>query len=815
MSDTKNETKSTLKNVPVIPLRGLVLYPDLSISFDVGRKATVEALKSGMEKGRDVFVVAQRDVRVENPKAADLFRVGTIGQVRQVLEIAEGIYKVLVEGRTCAKVSRYMRRPAGYYTAQLEPHERTLMPTDEDSRLRLEAGRRRLTDLFAHFAMETGQIPPDAVSYIQTLDDPTRLMDQIAAQIELAVVAKQNLLEQQDPLNRMEYLLQLIEREWRIFKFGKQIDSKVQHSMNRAQQEYYIREQIKTLEEELGDESELSEIGRLYKQLEESGMPEESKEKVRREIERFKRMPSNFPEASVQLSWLEMLMDLPFGRVDEEKLDISRAREILERDHYGMKKVKERILEYLAVRQLQVAKGETRIKGPILCFVGPPGVGKTSIAKSIAEAMGRRYIRMSLGGVRDEAEIRGHRRTYVGAMPGRIMQGIRQVDTDNPLFLLDEIDKLGGDFRGDPSSALLEVLDPEQNNSFRDHYVELPYDLSKVMFITTANMRDAIPEPLLDRMEVIELSGYTQAEKMEIARRHLLPKQLEAHGLAKDDFKLTDDGLSNLISWYTAEAGVRQLERELARLCRKIAIAIAEEKDYPKEIKADDLEDILGRRKFTYDLAEKENQVGAATGLAWTYAGGDTLTIEVNLLPGKGRIEMTGHLGDVMKESAKAALTYCRSRYRELGVDADFMEKTDVHIHVPAGAVPKDGPSAGITMATALASALSKRPVRSDLAMTGEISLRGKVLPIGGLKEKSVAAHRAQIKEILIPKENERELEDIPESVKKNLVITPVETMDDVLAKALTEKPMDDKKSAKTSKTSKSSADSKRKTTTS
>ncbi|NLJ94694.1 MAG: endopeptidase La, partial [Clostridiaceae bacterium] len=577
-----------------------------------------------------------------------------------------------------------------------------------------------------------------------------------------------------------------LNEELQLNQYSKEIDAKVKEAIDKNQRDYFLREQMRTIEDELGDgTSDVHELDVLREKLSKSLMPEEYREKVDKEIERVSRMPANFPEANVQLNWLEMVINLPFGRVDEEAIDLENARTVLDRDHYGLKDVKQRIIEYLAVRKLKFEQGETSVKGPILCLVGPPGVGKTSIARSIAEAVGRKYIRMSLGGIRDESEIRGHRRTYVGAMAGRIMQGISHVDTDNPLFLLDEIDKLGSNFRGDPSSALLEVLDPEQNNSFRDHYVEIPYDLSKVLFITTANSADLIPDPLLDRMELISISGYTEIEKMEIAKRFLLPKQIKENGLKKEQVTLPDETIRKIINYYTAEAGVRQLERELATVCRRIAIKIIEDDIDHYSLEAENLEKFLGKRKYFYDEIEKEDLVGVANGLAWTSAGGDTLAIEANILPGSGKLELTGHLGDIMKESAVAALSYCRSRVDLLKIDKDFISNHDIHIHVPAGAVPKDGPSAGITIVTALASAISGKKIRHDLAMTGEISLRGRVLPIGGLKEKAVAAHRKRIQEILIPKDNTRDIDDIPESVKKDLKITPVETVDEVLEIAL------------------------------
>ena len=778
----------TNTQIPVIPLRGIVAYPKLTLAFDAGRAGTLLALDKALKSDRKVLLLAQKDLEMEEPRAGDLYRVGTVADIIQVLEVKNDYFKILTEGSYRAKVDRLIRKGKGYYMAEIREYPRVPfhIASKKIDELQLEATHREIISLFETYAIETGFIPPDAISFAKTLKNYDQLIDLVSVHVNFKHENKQALLEEQDLEKRLEQIILYLSQELKLFQYGQEIDRKVKKSIDKQQRDYYLREQMRTIEDELsGARSELTEADRLRELFAESGIPKEYREKVEREIDRVARMPANFPEASVQINWLEMVLRLPFGKTDQEKLDLQLARKILERDHYGLQDVKQRIIEYLAVRKLQIEQGIKAVKGPILCLVGPPGVGKTSIAKSIAEAIGRKYIRMSLGGIRDESEIRGHRRTYVGAMAGRIMQGISHINTDNPLFLLDEIDKLGNDFRGDPSSALLEVLDPEQNDNFRDHYVEIPYDLSNVLFITTANSIEGIPEPLFDRMELIRISGYTEVEKLEIAKRHLLPKQIVANGLNAKQLSMTNGALTGLIGWYTAEAGVRQLERELARVCRRVAIKIAEDEVEHYRVKQTDLEDLLGKRKFTHDLAEKEDLIGSATGLAWTYAGGETLNIEVNILPGSGKLDLTGQLGNVMQESAKAALTYCRSRSEDLGIAEDFIMKHDIHIHVPAGAVPKDGPSAGITIATALASAISGKKVRHDLAMTGEISLRGRVLPIGGLKEKSVAAHRAKIKEILIPKENERDLDDIPKSVSKDLKITSVQTMDEVLKIAL------------------------------
>lgn len=786
MSPAQKQHKPPTR-VPYVGLRGMVFYPTTSISFEVNRSASIEALQEAMDGSRYVLLVAQKDPEEEMPRASDLYRVGSLAIVRQMAEISYGTIKVLCEGVTRVKIKTFSRRK-GIGMATYEP-----LPDEDISQvdsLLLEALTRKIKASYEEYMYASGifQHPnfifQEILRLVQEEEDAYRLADMICMNLDFKLQDQQAQLEECQIIPRLESLLTLMGHEIQIMNITRGISEKVQDSIEQNQKEYILREQMRSIQEELGDNEE-DDTHRLEVALEKSLMPEEFKEKVAVEIKKLSRMPANYPETGVQLNWLELLMELPFGKVDSEILDLGRARKILNRDHYGLDKVKERILEYIAVRALQVKAGDTSIKGPILCMVGPPGVGKTSIAKSIAEALGRKYIRMSLGGIRDEAEIRGHRRTYIGAMPGRILQGIRRAGTDNPLFLLDEVDKLGADFRGDPSSALLEVLDPEQNNSFRDHYVEFPYDLSKVLFITTANTIWDIPEPLLDRMEVIEVPGYTEEDKLQIARRHLLPKQMADHALQAKQLKVSPTALARIISWYTSEAGVRQLDRELARLCRRAAMQIADGKTDKLNVKLSDLEAILGKRKYDYEKAFQSDQVGQATGLAWTYAGGDTLTIEVNVMPGQGKIELTGSLGDVMKESAHAALTYIRSIADDLKLDPNFSSRLDIHIHVPAGAVPKDGPSAGITIATALASALTGYPIRHDLAMTGEITLRGRVMPIGGLKEKAVAAKRAGIKEIIIPKENERDVEDIPESVRKTMKIRPVSDASEVLKLAL------------------------------
>jgi ATP-dependent Lon protease len=629
-------------------------------------------------------------------------------------------------------------------------------------------------------------LSPEALVSINSIRDAGQVADTIAANVFGTYADKQAILDAIDPISRAERVLALLAHENGIASIEKEISEKVRASIEKGQKEYYLREQLRIIQSELGDkEGTQEEVDACLRLLAACGIPEEYKPKIEKEIQRLARIPSSYPEGSVLRTYLDTVFELPWGRTDPERLSIPNARRVLDRDHYGLEKVKERVLEYLAVRKLRSESGDIAMKGPILCFVGPPGVGKTSIAKSIASALGRKYIRMSLGGVHDEAEIRGHRRTYVGAMPGRIINAIRQAGTDNPLILLDEIDKLGSDYRGDPSSALLEVLDPEQNNTFRDHYMEIPYDLSHVLFITTANTTDTIPQALLDRMEIISLSGYTDAEKLEIASRHLVSKQMKANAIPHARLLIGRSALRGLIDWYTREAGVRQLEREIARLCRKAAIRMAEKGEERIEIARKDLEDLLGKRVFRFDMASRVDQIGVATGLAWTSAGGDTLSIEVNVMPGSGHLELTGQLGDVMKESAKAAISYLRSLAPSLGLAEEYFSKHDIHIHVPEGATPKDGPSAGITLATALCSALTGRPVRHNVAMTGEITLRGRVLPIGGLKEKVIAAHRAGIDTVLVPVENTKDIEEIPASVREKIRFVFVSDVSDVLREAL------------------------------
>ncbi len=783
MVRSRQLSEGVLLTLPMIPLRGLTVFPGVSLTFDVAREKSREAVKAAMEGNQLVFLSAQKDAAQDWPSPDEVYEIGCVARIRQVLEMpgSENM-KLLVEGRNrarCLKVTDfdpYYRVEVSNFSAEVAAD---LLPL-------YEAHRRQLMKSFEKYAASSNRVSPETLIALNGITDASLAADSIAGQLNINVAEKQELLEVTDIPQRIRQLIMLIDREQYIAELEKEIGEKVRATIEKNQKEYYLREQIKAIQTELGEQEGSQEEQDAYlKLLESTPIPAEAKPKIAKDITRLARMPAGYPEGSVLRNYMDLLFEMPWNKTDPERLDIVQARKVLDRDHYGLEKVKERILEYLAVRKLRMEAGETSFKGPILCLVGPPGVGKTSIARSVADALGRKYVRMSLGGVRDEAEIRGHRRTYVGAMPGRIINAIRQVGRDNPLILLDEIDKLGSDYRGDPSSALLEVLDPEQNNSFRDHYLEIPYDLSRVLFITTANTTETIPQALFDRMEIVHLSGYTEEEKVEIASRHLLPNQLKQNALKKSQLAISREAIRSLISWYTREAGVRQLERELAHVCRRAAIIITEKEKKKVKVTPDTLEDLIGKKKFRYEKAQEKDQTGVATGLAWTYSGGDTLSIEVNVMPGTGKLELTGQLGDVMKESARAAVTYIRSMAIDLGINADFAATKDIHIHVPEGATPKDGPSAGITLATALASALSNRPVRHNVAMTGEITLRGRVLPIGGLKEKVIAANRAGIDTVLVPEENRRDMSDIPQTVLDQVKLVFVKTMQDVFANAL------------------------------
>ena len=769
--------------LPLLPLRGLIVYPSMVLHLDVGREKSVKALEQAMVDDNSILLSSQREVHIEDPKPEDIYKMGTIARVRQMLKLPNGTIRVLVEGLHRAKILEYLRDD-DFFQVRVER-----IVVEEKTDLHLEALMRSVLDHFEQYLRLSKKVSPETFSAVSDIDEPGRLADVITSHLPLKLADKQKILETIDIKERLETLLQIMNNEREVLELERKISQRVKKQMEKTQKEYYLREQMKAIQRELGEkEGRLGEVEELRNQLKELDAPDYVKEKVEKEIDRLEKIPTTSAEGGVIRTYVEWLLNLPWRKETVDDLDLKKAEQILDEDHYGLEKAKERVLEYLAVQKMV-----KRLKGPILCFVGPPGVGKTSLARSIARALGRKFVRVSLGGVRDEAEIRGHRRTYVGALPGRIIQGMRTAGTVNPVFLLDEIDKMSMDFRGDPSAALLEVLDPEQNNAFSDHYIEIPYDLSKVMFITTANAIHNIPRPLLDRMEVLYISGYTELEKEKIARQYLIPKQRKEHGLSEDQFRINANAIRKIIREYTREAGVRNLERTIGTLCRKAARELVSGKKKRTVITARNLSRYLGAERYRYGRAEEEDQIGAATGLAWTEAGGDTLNIEVTVLPGKGQLTLTGKLGDVMKESAQAAFSYIRSRAKELDIDPDFHEKHDIHIHVPEGAIPKDGPSAGITMATALVSALTRIPVSREVAMTGEITLRGRVLPIGGLKEKTLAAHRAGISHVIIPSENKKDLEEIPKSVRRDLTFSLVKHMDEVLQLALVRENSDER----------------------
>lgn len=766
-----NETKTS----PLLALRGMLVYPSIVLHLDVGREKSIASLETAMMGDQKIFLVSQKEVAIDDPKPEDIYRVGTIAKINQMLKLPNGTIRVLVEGLERAEIIDYVDEDKEYEITYRKLEE---VSGDEHEE---EALMRQLLDQFEQYIKVSRKITKETLATVADVDEPSRLSFMIASHLPIKVKEKQTILEIDAIKERMHYLLTILSNEKKVLDLEQKIGKRVQTSMEQTQKEYYLREQMKAIQKEL-DESDgkLSENEQLREDIIERNMPEKVTESALKELERYERVPQSSAESSIIRNYLDWLIALPWNETTEDAIEIDQAQKILNQDHYGLDKVKERILEYLAVQKLT-----NSIKGPILCLVGPPGVGKTSLAKSIARSIGRKFVRISLGGVRDEAEIRGHRRTYIGAMPGRIIQGMKRATTVNPVFLLDEIDKMSNDFRGDPSSAMLEVLDPEQNHNFSDHYIEETYDLSNVLFVATANYVNNIPGPLLDRMELISIAGYTEHEKLHIAKEHLIPKQLKENGLQKSTLQIRDDALLELIRKYTREAGVRSLERTIATLCRKAAKVIISGKQKRVVVTLKRLEEILGKPLYRYGQMEQEDQVGAATGLAYTAVGGDTLSIEVTHYKGKGELKLTGKLGEVMQESAQAAFSYIRSRTEQLKIDPDFYKKYDIHIHVPEGATPKDGPSAGITMATALVSALTGRAVRKDVGMTGEITLRGRVLPIGGLKEKSLSAHRAGITTIIIPADNERDIEDIPKSVRDDLTFIPVKHLDEVLKHAL------------------------------
>jgi len=780
VADTLQKTSKEIEipdSLPVLPVRDIVVFPYMILPLFVGREISIKAIEHSLSNNKMVLLLTQRDLTIENPNPEDLYTTGTVALIMRMLKLPDGRVKILVQGLSKARALDYPQTEP-FFRANIEKIED--LATGEIT-IEIEAQIRNVKEQLEKVASLGKAILPDIIGVVETIDDPGRLADLIASNLGLKTEQAQEVLEITDPILRLKRVSEVLSREIELLTVQQKIQSEARGEIDKTQREYFLREQLKAIQKELGDIDERAEeIREFRKKIEEARMPEKVMKEAEKQLKRLEKMHPDSAESATIRTYLDWLVELPWDKSTKDNLDIKAAEKVLNEDHYDLEKVKERILEYLSVRKLK-----EKMKGPILCFIGPPGVGKTSLGRSIARALGREFVRMSLGGIRDEAEIRGHRRTYVGALPGRIIQGIKNAGTNNPVLMLDEIDKIGMDFRGDPSSALLEVLDPEQNNSFADHYLAVPFDLSNVMFITTGNLVDTIPGPLRDRMEIIYLSGYTTEEKLGIARNYLIPKQLEEHGISNTILKITDSGLFTIISQYTREAGVRNLEREIANLCRKVAKRIAEGKDKTFIIRAQNLYKYLGVPKYLPEEEMEKDEVGVSTGLAWTETGGDIIYVEATTMKGKGNLTLTGQLGDVMKESAQAALSYVRSRAKKLGIKDEIFSKTDLHIHVPAGAIPKDGPSAGITMATAIASALTGKAVNKSIAMTGEVTLRGRVLPIGGLKEKTLAAKRMGIKKVIIPKRNKKDLEDIPKYVKKDMEFVFAETMDDVIKVAL------------------------------
>jgi len=772
------ETKNT--TYPVLPLRDIVVFPHMIVPLFVGREKSVHALEDAMRDDKQILLVAQRDASEDDPGEGDIYPVGTVASVLQLLKLPDGTVKVLVEGNVRARINRFVKAEDFFEV------EATAIEDEDEKTPEVEALARSVVSQFEQYVKLNKKVPPEVLVSVNQIEEASKLADTVSSHLSVKLSEKQKLLELPTISARLERVYSLMENEIGVLQVEKKIRGRVKRQMEKTQREYYLNEQLKAIQKELGEGEEgRDEISELEERIKKTKLSKEAREKAEGEVKKLRNMSPMSAEATVVRNYLDWLLGIPWGKKSKVKRDIEVAEEVLDADHYGLEKVKERIIEYLAVQQRT-----NKLKGPILCLVGPPGVGKTSLGKSLAKATGRKFVRVSMGGVRDEAEIRGHRRTYIGSMPGKIMQSMKKVGTTNPLFMLDEIDKLGADFRGDPSSALLEVLDPEQNNKFGDHYLEVDYDLSDVMFVTTANTL-RIPQPLLDRMEVIRISGYTEDEKLEIVKRYLVPKQLEAHGLKDGEWSISETAIRDVIRHYTREAGVRNLEREIANLIRKAVKEIVTSKDGKTSVQVtkQNLSKYAGVPRFRFGQAEEEDQVGVVTGLAWTEVGGELLSIESVMLPGKGRMKYTGKLGDVMKESIEAAQSYVRSKAVQFGIKPTTFEKRDVHIHVPEGAIPKDGPSAGVAMVTSIVSVLTQIPIRKDVAMTGEISLRGRVLPIGGLKEKLLAAHRGGLKLVLIPRDNEKDLVDIPDNVKKGLEIIPVADVEEVLKVALT-KPL-------------------------
>ena len=763
--------------MPLIPLRGITVFPSMVLHFDIGREKSILALERAMMLNQMVFLTVQKDADTDLPTIDDFYHVGTVARVKQMLKLPGDNIRVLVDGQYRARMLSLIQ-DTPYFLCD---SEKIIEDVAEPKKPDLIALMRTTVNLFQEYLSRHPKLAAEVIVGVEAIEEPGRLADIIASNMELKIDESQKILEAFDVEKRLNLVIEFLTRENEILRLEDKISSKIKTQMSKSQREYYLREQLRAIQEELGqDESADSEIENWKKQLKKLKLTPLVTEKVEKEISRLSKMAPNMPEASVIRSYVEWILELPWNKSSKGEIDIKKSSKILETDHYGLEKVKERILEYLAVMSL--AQSE---KGPILCLVGPPGVGKTSIAKSIARAVDRKFVHMSLGGVRDEAEIRGHRRTYIGAIPGRVMSAVKESGTNNPVFLFDEVDKIGADFRGDPASALLEVLDPEQNKEFVDHYLEIPFDLSGVLFITTANTTDTIPRPLLDRMEVISISGYTEEEKLNIAKKYLVPKQIKAHGLSNKNITIADSALHDLINYYTRESGVRNLEKEIANLCRKVTRRVVEGNDTKNRITAKSLEQYLGKKRFHYDKMQGANEVGVTTGLAWTIVGGDTLFIETAVLPGTGQLSLTGQLGDVMQESARAAISYIRSKGKQLNLSPDFYKENDIHIHIPEGATPKDGPSAGVTMCVSVISALTGRKVRKEVAMTGEITLRGKILPVGGIKEKVLAAHRAGIKKVLLPADNVQDIEELPSIVKEDVEFVLIKNVDDAIKEAL------------------------------
>jgi ATP-dependent Lon protease len=789
-SESKGSQVEIPDVLPLLPIRDIVIYPYMMLPLFVGRDVSIRAVEESLSRDRLIFLVSQKNSAEENPNSSDIHRVGTIASIMRMLKLADGRVKILVQGLSKGEVDTYLReRP--FFEVKIR---KVIEPTLSEVPIEVEALMRTAKEKIEQI-LNLKNLPPEIVMVTDNISDPGVLADLVASNLRLKIEESQAILEIFDPIERLKKVNELLTRELELSTMQARIQNQAKEEMSKTQRDYFLREQLKQIQQELGEGDERAEeLSELKKQIERAKMPSEVKREADKQLRRLEQMHPESSEASLVRTYLDWLVDLPWSKKTKDNLNIKKAKEVLDEDHYNLEKIKERILEYLAVNKLR-----RKIKGPILCFVGPPGVGKTSLGRSIARSLGRNFVRISLGGVRDEAEIRGHRRTYVGALPGRIIQGIKQASSNNPVFMLDEIDKVGADFRGDPSAALLEVLDPEQNHAFSDHYLNLPFDLSNVLFICTANLLDPVPAALADRMEVIQLSGYTNEEKLEIARKYLIPRQLEDNGISTKQLEISDDAVLRIVAEYTKEAGLRNLEREIASICRKVARKVAEGKKDLTRITRANIHSSLGAPKFIPEAEQEHHEVGVATGLAWTSTGGEVLYVEASLSKGRGNLTLTGQLGDVMKESAQAAVSYARAHARKLGIEEDFYQKLDIHIHVPAGAIPKDGPSAGITMATALISALTKRPVSRDVAMTGEITLRGRVLAIGGLKEKSLAAFRAGIKTIIVPDRNQKDLDEIPKPLRRKLRWVIAKNMSDVLKVALINRQTGDTKTTRSS----------------